>query len=127
MRRRAHMSRIFKLAKKWTSFRVLLKAIVHTVLSMGSFSVLLSWRRRRAAAWPAHGASVDRQDGGLRRRGEVSPQPLCISGAHRVVMNEEAVTQHQGIRGRDLKVTQIGIHKAKIGNRLVHANRFWVK
>ncbi|KAF4753309.1 hypothetical protein FOZ63_022940, partial [Perkinsus olseni] len=33
--------RIFKLAKKWTSFRVLLKSIVHTVNSMGNFCILL--------------------------------------------------------------------------------------
>ena len=33
--------RIFKLAKKWTSFRILLKAIIFTVLSMGNFGVLL--------------------------------------------------------------------------------------
>ncbi|KAF4672946.1 hypothetical protein FOL47_011216 [Perkinsus chesapeaki] len=33
--------RIFKLAKKWTSFRVLLKSIAHTVKSMGNFCILL--------------------------------------------------------------------------------------
>eukprot|EP00746_Dinoflagellata_sp_MGD_P070983 gnl/MRDRNA2_/MRDRNA2_28979_c0_seq1.p1 gnl/MRDRNA2_/MRDRNA2_28979_c0~~gnl/MRDRNA2_/MRDRNA2_28979_c0_seq1.p1 ORF type:complete len:1603 (-),score=314.70 gnl/MRDRNA2_/MRDRNA2_28979_c0_seq1:143-4951(-) len=33
--------RIFRLAKKWTSFRVLLKSILETVMSMGNFTVLL--------------------------------------------------------------------------------------
>lgn len=33
--------RIFRLAKKWTSFRVLLKSIAETVMSMGNFTVLL--------------------------------------------------------------------------------------
>eukprot|EP00746_Dinoflagellata_sp_MGD_P164295 gnl/MRDRNA2_/MRDRNA2_92848_c0_seq1.p1 gnl/MRDRNA2_/MRDRNA2_92848_c0~~gnl/MRDRNA2_/MRDRNA2_92848_c0_seq1.p1 ORF type:complete len:1567 (+),score=269.87 gnl/MRDRNA2_/MRDRNA2_92848_c0_seq1:537-4703(+) len=33
--------RIFRLAKKWTSFRVLLKSMLHTVRSLGNFSILL--------------------------------------------------------------------------------------
>jgi hypothetical protein len=33
--------RIFRLAKKWTAFRVLLKSIAETVMSMGNFTVLL--------------------------------------------------------------------------------------
>lgn len=33
--------RIFKLAKKWQSFRMLMSAVVHTVMSMGNFTVLL--------------------------------------------------------------------------------------
>jgi hypothetical protein len=33
--------RIFKLAKKWTSFRILVKSMIRTVKSMGYFSVLL--------------------------------------------------------------------------------------
>merc|ERR1719408_20810 len=35
------LMRIFKLAKKWTSFRIMLKAIVATLMEMGNFSVLL--------------------------------------------------------------------------------------
>lgn len=33
--------RIFRLAKKWTSFRVLLKSMLHTVRSLGNYAVLL--------------------------------------------------------------------------------------
>lgn len=33
--------RIFRLAKKWISFRVLLKSMLHTVRSLGNFSILL--------------------------------------------------------------------------------------
>eukprot|EP00392_Amoebophrya_sp_AT5.2_P008189 g8208.t1 len=33
--------RIIKLAKKWTSFRLLLQAVIHTVMSMGNFTILL--------------------------------------------------------------------------------------
>ncbi|CAD7929325.1 unnamed protein product [Amoebophrya sp. A120] len=33
--------RIIKLAKKWSSFRLLLQAVIHTVMSMGNFTILL--------------------------------------------------------------------------------------
>merc|ERR1719262_1072792 len=33
--------RIFKLAKKWTSFRILLKSMIQTCLSLGNFTLLL--------------------------------------------------------------------------------------
>ncbi|CAD7924383.1 unnamed protein product [Amoebophrya sp. A25] len=33
--------RIIKLAKKWASFRLLLQAVIHTVMSMGNFTILL--------------------------------------------------------------------------------------